>query len=88
MQTDYLDLYYAHMPDYGTPLEETLRAMDDLVQQGKVRYLGCSNFRAYQLCKALWLSDKYNLKEIAIGSSRRKEEMKFFHGFLRDLGKA
>ncbi len=61
LNTDYLDLYYAHMPDYSTPLEETLRAMDDLVRQGKVRYLGCSNFRAYQLCKALWISDKLNL---------------------------
>ncbi len=61
LQTDYIDLYYAHMPDYSTPLEETLRAMDDLVRQGKVRYLGCSNFRAYQLCKALWTSDKLNL---------------------------
>jgi aryl-alcohol dehydrogenase-like predicted oxidoreductase len=59
--TDYLDIYYAHMPDYDTPLEETLRAMDDLVRQGKVRYLGCSNFRAFQLCKALWISDKHNL---------------------------
>jgi aryl-alcohol dehydrogenase-like predicted oxidoreductase len=59
--TDYLDIFYAHMPDYDTPLDETLRAMDDLVRQGKVRYLGCSNFRAFQVCKALWLSDKYNL---------------------------
>ena len=59
--TDYLDIFYVHMPDYDTPLEETLRAMDDLVRQGKVRYLGCSNFRAFQLCKALWLSDKHNL---------------------------
>jgi aryl-alcohol dehydrogenase (NADP+) len=55
--TDYLDVWYAHMPDYDTPLDETLRAMDDLVRQGKVRYLGCSNFRAYQLAKALWISD-------------------------------
>ncbi len=61
LNTDYLDLYYAHMPDYDTPLEETLRAMDDMVRQGKVRYLGCSNFRAFQLCKALWLSDRHNL---------------------------
>jgi aryl-alcohol dehydrogenase-like predicted oxidoreductase len=59
--TEYLDIYYAHMPDYDTPLDETLRAMDDLVRQGKVRYLGCSNFRAFQVCKALWLSDKHNL---------------------------
>jgi aryl-alcohol dehydrogenase-like predicted oxidoreductase len=61
LDTDYLDIYYAHMPDYDTPLEETLRAMDDLVHQGKVRYLGCSNYRAFQLSKALWVSDKYNL---------------------------
>ena len=61
LQTDYLDIYYAHMPDYDTPLDETVRAMDDLVRQGKVRYLGCSNFRAFQLSKALWISDKYNL---------------------------
>jgi aryl-alcohol dehydrogenase (NADP+) len=59
--TDYLDLYYAHMPDYDTPLDETLRAMDDMVRQGKVRYIGCSNFRAFQLAKALGLSDKQNL---------------------------
>ena len=59
--TDYLDLYYAHMPDYDTPLDETLRAMDDMVRQGKVRYIGCSNFRAFQLAKALGISAKQNL---------------------------
>lgn len=59
--TDYLDLYYAHMPDYDTPLDETLRAMDDMVRQGKVRYLGCSNFRAFQLGKALAISEQRNL---------------------------
>lgn len=61
LATDYLDIYYAHMPDYVTPLDETLRAMDDMVRQGKVRYLGCSNFRAYQLAQSLWTSDKLNL---------------------------
>jgi aryl-alcohol dehydrogenase-like predicted oxidoreductase len=61
LDTDYLDLYYAHMPDYDTPIDETLRAMDDLVRQGKVRYLGCSNYRAFQLSKALWTSDKLGL---------------------------
>lgn len=59
--TDYLDLYYAHMPDYDTPLDETLRAMDDMVRQGKVRYIGCSNFRAFQLAKALGISERQNL---------------------------
>jgi len=61
LDTDYVDLYYAHLPDYDTPIEETLRAMDDLVRQGKVRYIACSNFRAWQLCKALWVSDSHNL---------------------------
>ncbi|MBN2061014.1 MAG: aldo/keto reductase [Deltaproteobacteria bacterium] len=61
LQTDYIDLYYCHFPDYDTPLDETLRAMDDLVRQGKVRYIGCSNFKAWMLCKALWVSDRYRL---------------------------
>jgi len=61
LQTDYIDLLYCHMPDYDTPLDETLRALDDLVHQGKVRYLGCSNFKAWMLCKSLWISDRYNL---------------------------
>ncbi|MFQ5997075.1 MAG: aldo/keto reductase [Dehalococcoidales bacterium] len=59
--TDYIDLYYAHTPDYNTPIDETVRAMDELVHQGKVRYIACSNFRAFQLCDALWVSDLHNL---------------------------
>ena len=59
--TDYIDIYYAHEPDNATPIEETLRAMDDLIHQGKVRYIACANFLAWQLSKALWVSDKYNL---------------------------
>jgi aryl-alcohol dehydrogenase-like predicted oxidoreductase len=58
--TDYIDLYYVHMPDRDTPIEETLRALDDLVRQGKVRYVACSNFHAWRLCKALWVSDLRN----------------------------
>ncbi len=61
LETDYIDLYYVHLPDYDTPIEETLHTLDDLVHQGKVRYIACSNFRAWQLCKALWVSDRYNL---------------------------
>jgi aryl-alcohol dehydrogenase-like predicted oxidoreductase len=61
LQTDYIDLYYAHIPDFDTPLEETLRAMDDLVHQGKVRYLGCSNFSAWMLGKALRISEVQSL---------------------------
>jgi len=61
LDTDYIDLYYCHMPDYDTPLEETLRALDDLVHQGKVRYIGCSNYCAWRLCKALGVSAMHNL---------------------------
>ena len=52
LQTDYVDLYYAHRPDPGTPIEETVRALDDLVKQGKVRLLGCSNFSGAQIMAA------------------------------------
>ncbi len=57
LQTDYIDLYQVHSWDADTPLEETLRALDDLVRQGKVRYIGCSNFAGWQLTKSLWISD-------------------------------
>ena len=61
LKTDYLDLYQTHQPDPETPIEESLRALDDLVHQGKVRYLGCSNYPAHLLAKALWTSDKHGL---------------------------
>ena len=60
--TDYIDLYQVHFWDPDTPLHETLRTLDGLVQQGKIRYLGCSNFAAWQLCRALWVSDKLGLE--------------------------
>ncbi len=56
--TDHVDLYYLHLPDYETPLEESLRALDDLVRQGKVRYVACSNYYAWQICQGLWISDR------------------------------
>ena len=59
LQTDYIDLYQAHWDDRDTPLDETLRAFDDLVGQGKVRYIGCSNYHAWRLTRALWESDKH-----------------------------
>ena len=62
LKTDYIDHYIVHRFDPLTPLEETLRTLDDLVRQGKVRYLGCSNFYAWQLMKALAISEKQNLE--------------------------
>ena len=56
LNTDWIDLYQFHRPDPLTPLEETLRALDDLVHQGKVRYVGCSNMPAWQVVEAQWLS--------------------------------
>lgn len=61
LQTDVIDLYQLHSPDPSTPIDETLRALDDLVHQGKVRYIGCSNFKAWQLMQALWNSDLRNM---------------------------
>ena len=61
LQTDYIDLYQIHFPDPSTPIEETLRALDDLVRQGKARYIGCSNFTAWQMCEAIWTSKALNL---------------------------
>jgi len=59
--TDWIDLYQVHSFDALTPLEETLRALDDLVRSGKVRYVACSNYAGWQLMKALSISDRLNL---------------------------
>ncbi len=56
LNTDYLDLYQYHFPDPTTPIEETLRALDDLVKSGKVRYIGCTNFAGWQISEAQWTS--------------------------------
>jgi len=58
---DYIDLYQAHSYDDQTPIEETLGTLDDLVHQGKVRYIGCSNYPAWRLTEALWTSRYYSL---------------------------
>lgn len=62
LRTDHIDLYQVHEWDGATPLDETLDALDTLVHQGKVRYLGCSNYSAWHIMKALWQSDSVHLQ--------------------------
>ena len=63
LNTDYIDLYQTHGPDYRTPLDETMRTLDDLVRQGKVRYIGCSNLHAWQIVKANCISAQSGLEK-------------------------
>jgi len=66
LNTDYIDLYLIHSEDFITPLEETLGTLDNLVKQGKVRYIGCSNFYAWYLMKALQLCEKNNWEKLKV----------------------
>jgi len=65
LNTDYLDLYQQHIADPKTPIEETLRALDDLVRQGKVRYIGCSTLSPWQVVEAQWVSTHFGLARYA-----------------------
>ena len=60
LDTDYIDLYQMHRPDPEVPIDETLRALEDLIRAGKVRYIGTSSFAGWQLMEALWTSDRLN----------------------------
>jgi aryl-alcohol dehydrogenase-like predicted oxidoreductase len=62
LQTDYIDLYQMHWYDAETPIEETLRTLDDLIRAGKVRYIGCSNLPAWRLMQALWASERLGVE--------------------------
>jgi aryl-alcohol dehydrogenase-like predicted oxidoreductase len=62
LQTDYVDIYYLHQPDYDVPIEETLAAMDELVRAGKVRYPAVSNYAAWQVCEIHWFAEKNHFK--------------------------
>jgi aryl-alcohol dehydrogenase-like predicted oxidoreductase len=78
LQTDYIDVYVAHFWDAETPIEETLSAMTTLVRQGKVRYIGCSQTSAWQLQRALWVSElngfeRYQSQQIRFNMLERKE---------------
>lgn len=66
LQTDYLDIYYLHYPDYGVPIEETLDALEQLVKQGKLRYPATSNYAAWQQVEMLWIAEKKNYKPAVI----------------------
>jgi aryl-alcohol dehydrogenase-like predicted oxidoreductase len=68
--TDYIDLYQMHFPDAKTPVEETLRALDDLVRQGKVRYIGHSNYAGWQLVAADWTAKVHNLNAFVSAQNR------------------
>src|SRR5437667_3755307 len=66
LQTDYLDLYYLHQPDYSVPIEESLEAMDGLVKQGKVRYPASSNYSGWQVCQMQWIAEKNGYKPATV----------------------
>lgn len=68
--TDYIDLYQMHVPDGETPIEETMRALDDLVRQGKVRYIGSSNFAGWQLADAQWTARQGRLTPFISAQNR------------------
>ena len=61
LKTDYIDLYQMHRPRSDTPIDETLRALDDLIRQGKVRYIGTSTFAAWQVVESLWVAERHGL---------------------------
>jgi aryl-alcohol dehydrogenase-like predicted oxidoreductase len=70
LDTDYIDLYQMHRADAAVPIEETLRALDDLVRQGKVRYIGCSNFLGWQIADAAWTAESHGLASFISAQNR------------------
>ena len=90
LDTDHIDFYLVHRFDDRVPLEESVRALDDLVHAGKVRYVGCCNHEAWQVCKALWVADRLNaipymcVQNMYSLLNRHLEKQMF--PFLRDAG--
>ncbi len=70
LKTDYIDLYQMHIPDATTPIEETLRALDDLISAGKVRYIGCSNFAGWQIVEAAWTAREVGVAPFVSAQNR------------------
>lgn len=66
LETDHVDVYLVHSFDATTPLEETVRALDDVVRSGKARYVGCCNYAAWQVCRALWIADLRNAQPYTV----------------------
>src|SRR5262249_55610132 len=66
LQTDYLDIYYLHAPDWDVPIEETLEAMDQVVRAGKVRYPGTSNYAGWQVCEMQWIAERNGYRPAVI----------------------
>ena len=90
MGTDHIDIYLLHSFDDGTPLDETLRALDDLISQGKILYAGCCNFTAWQACKALWSQERMGADPFVCVQNpysllNRSLERDMF-GFVKDSG--
>ena len=90
LRTDHVDVYLLHHYDQDTPLEETVRALDDLVRQGKTRYVGCCNHSAWQVCKSLWTSDRLGANSLVCVQNPynlldRSAEGELF-GIVRDQG--
>lgn len=69
LNTDYIDIYMLHWPDWKTPLDETLRALDDIVTSGKARYIGCSNIPAWRLVEAQWISKTDRLHKFIVSQN-------------------
>ncbi|HZG68032.1 MAG TPA: aldo/keto reductase, partial [Herpetosiphonaceae bacterium] len=90
LETDHVDVYLAHVYDATTPLEETVRALDDIVRSGKARYIGCCNYAAWQVCRALWVADTLNATPYMCVQNpysllNRKLEVEMF-GLVQDRG--
>ncbi len=90
LDTDHIDIYLVHSFDETTPQEETIRALDDLVRSGKVRYVGCCNYAAWQVCRARWLADNVNAEPYMCIQNpysllNRRLEQEMF-GLVRDQG--
>lgn len=90
LDTDHIDVYLVHAFDGATPLEETLRALDDLVRSGKTRYIGCCNYTAWQVCRSLWVADRLNTHAYMCVQNpysllNRRLELEMF-GLVRDRG--